>query len=97
MFGNDASILEAAVPILSVTDLGEALDYYEHVLGFRVEWRWGEPIGSPPKSRSGGRPRLRANIRFAPWEDFMKMRSLAARMTAGITRSTGLGGGAARQ
>jgi uncharacterized glyoxalase superfamily protein PhnB len=35
--------LEAAVPILSVSDLGEALDYYERVLRFKVEWKWGEP------------------------------------------------------
>jgi uncharacterized glyoxalase superfamily protein PhnB len=35
--------LETAVPILSVTDLAEALEYYERVLGFRVGWKWGEP------------------------------------------------------
>jgi uncharacterized glyoxalase superfamily protein PhnB len=35
--------LEAAVPILTVTDLGAALDYYERVLGFRIGWKWGVP------------------------------------------------------
>jgi len=35
--------LEAAVPILPVSDLSEALDYYQRVLGFDVEWKWGEP------------------------------------------------------
>jgi uncharacterized glyoxalase superfamily protein PhnB len=37
------AVLEAAVPILSVTDLSEALDYYEWVLGFQIGWKWGEP------------------------------------------------------
>ncbi len=36
-------MLQAAVPILSVDDLSEALEYYERVLGFHVEWIWGEP------------------------------------------------------
>jgi uncharacterized glyoxalase superfamily protein PhnB len=43
MSENNATVLEAAVPILSVSDLSEAVDYYERVLGFRVGWRWGEP------------------------------------------------------
>jgi len=38
-----AMVLEAAVPILSVSDLSEAIDYYEQILGFQVGWRWGEP------------------------------------------------------
>jgi uncharacterized glyoxalase superfamily protein PhnB len=42
---SDASrpLLETAVPILSVIDLANALDYYERVLGFTVGWKWGEP------------------------------------------------------
>jgi uncharacterized glyoxalase superfamily protein PhnB len=36
-------VFEAAVPILSVADLRQALDYYERVLGFRVGWKSGEP------------------------------------------------------
>ena len=43
MSGDKTAVLEAAVPILSVTDLPEALDYYELVLGFQVGWKWGEP------------------------------------------------------
>src|SRR5262245_47776766 len=35
--------LEAAVPILPVSNLTDALDYYERILGFKVDWRWGEP------------------------------------------------------
>jgi hypothetical protein len=36
-------VLAAAVPILSVTDMAEALDYYDRVLGFQVGWVWGKP------------------------------------------------------
>jgi uncharacterized glyoxalase superfamily protein PhnB len=43
MTHDDSVVLQAAVPILSVRDLSEALAYYERVLGFRVGWRWGEP------------------------------------------------------
>ena len=35
--------LKTAVPVLSVEDLGEALEYYTTVLGFQVGWTWGEP------------------------------------------------------
>jgi uncharacterized glyoxalase superfamily protein PhnB len=38
-----APTLEAAVPILSVSDLGKALDYYEGMLKFTVDWLWGDP------------------------------------------------------
>ena len=38
------AVLEAAVPILSVADVSEALDYYGRVLGFQVGWTWGEPV-----------------------------------------------------
>ena len=37
------AVLQAAVPILSVDNLSEALEYYESVLGVHVEWKWGEP------------------------------------------------------
>ena len=53
-----APVLEAAVPILSVSDLSEALEYYQHVLGFRVEWRWGEP----PRLASVCRDRVEVNL-----------------------------------
>ena len=43
MSNDKTAVLEAAIPILSVTDLSEALDYYKQVLGFQVGWRWGEP------------------------------------------------------
>ena len=43
MSDNKVAVLEAAVPIVSVTDLPEAIDYYERVLGFQVGWKWGEP------------------------------------------------------
>ena len=36
-------VFEAAVPILSVTRIEDALEYYEQVLGFRIEWKWGDP------------------------------------------------------
>ena len=54
MSEDKAAVLEAAVPILSVTNLAEALNYYETVLGFQVGWRWGEPtrLASTPKSRT---------------------------------------------
>jgi uncharacterized glyoxalase superfamily protein PhnB len=45
MSEDKTAVLEAAVPILSVTDLSEALDYYKRVLGFRLGWRSGEPPG----------------------------------------------------
>jgi uncharacterized glyoxalase superfamily protein PhnB len=47
-----------AVPILSVSDLGEALDYYERVLGFEVEWKWGDP----PRLASVCRDRVEVNL-----------------------------------
>lgn len=36
-------VFKAAVPVLAVEDLGEALEYYKHVLGFQVGWTWGDP------------------------------------------------------
>ena len=52
------AMLEAAVPILSVTDLSQALEYYERVLGFQVAWRWGEP----PRLISICRDRVEVNL-----------------------------------
>jgi uncharacterized glyoxalase superfamily protein PhnB len=43
MAEDKAAVLEAAVPILQITDLSEALDYYERVLGFQPGWKWGDP------------------------------------------------------
>jgi len=50
--------LEAAVPILSVGNLAEALDYYQRVLGFNVGWKWGEP----PYLASVCRERVEVNL-----------------------------------
>ena len=36
-------VLEAAVPILPVSDLSASLTYYETVLGFSLGWKWGDP------------------------------------------------------
>jgi dihydrofolate reductase/uncharacterized glyoxalase superfamily protein PhnB len=47
------AVLEAVVPILSVTNLREALDYYERVLEFRIGWRWGEPPHLASARRDG--------------------------------------------
>jgi uncharacterized glyoxalase superfamily protein PhnB len=58
MSADKAAVLEAAVPILSVTDLAEAIDYYERVLGFQVAWRWGEP----PRLASVCRDRVELNL-----------------------------------
>ena len=58
MSEDNKAFLEAAVPILSVTDLPEALDYYERVLGFQVGWKWGEP----PRLASVCRDRVELNL-----------------------------------
>ncbi len=58
MSGDRVPVLETAVPILSVTDLSEALDYYERVLGFQVGWKWGEP----PHLASVCRDRVEVNL-----------------------------------
>ena len=52
------AVLEAAVPVLSVADLPEAIDYYERVLGFRAGWKWGEP----PQLASVCRDRVEVNL-----------------------------------
>jgi len=52
------AVLEAAVPILSVTNLSESLDYYGRVLGFQVGWRSGDP----PHLASVCRNRVELNL-----------------------------------
>ena len=58
MSEHKAPVLGTAVPILSVSDLSEALDYYVRVLGFQVAWRWGEP----PRLASVCRDRVEVNL-----------------------------------
>jgi len=62
MSEDKVAVLEAAVPILSVTDLSEALDYYQRVLGFQVGWKWGEP----PRLASVCRDRVEVNLSQSP-------------------------------
>jgi catechol 2,3-dioxygenase-like lactoylglutathione lyase family enzyme len=52
MSADKPAVLEAAVPILSVADFSDALEYYERVLGFRVE------MGEPPRLASVCRNRV---------------------------------------
>ena len=54
--------LETAIPILPVTDLSEALDYYQRVLGFEIAWTWGEP----PQLASVCRDRIEFNLAHRP-------------------------------
>src|SRR5262245_27831137 len=50
--------LRAAVPVLSVNDLGRALDEYQRVLGFQKNWVWGDP----PELASVCRDRVELNL-----------------------------------
>jgi len=50
--------LWAAVPVLSVDDLGRALEYYQRVFGFRKNWIWGDP----PELASVCRDRVELNL-----------------------------------
>ena len=45
--GTDANV-ECIIPILNVRNFAASIDYYVNVLGFRVEWDWGDPpdVGS---------------------------------------------------
>ena len=54
--------LEAAVPILAVKDLTEAIQYYERVLKFALEWKWGEP----PSVASVRRDRVEVSLSLSP-------------------------------
>ena len=40
--------VECIIPILNVRNFSASIDYYVNVLGFRVEWDWGDPpdVGS---------------------------------------------------
>jgi uncharacterized glyoxalase superfamily protein PhnB len=38
-----AVTFEAVAPIISVSNLAQALDYYQRILGFSVAWKSGEP------------------------------------------------------
>jgi predicted enzyme related to lactoylglutathione lyase len=58
MPGDKKAVLDAAVPILSVADLAEALDYYERVLGFQIGWKWGVS----PRLASVCRDRVELNL-----------------------------------
>jgi len=58
----NAVVLKAAVPILSVNDLSEALGYYLNVLGFQVRWSWGEP----PRLACVCRDRVEVNLSQSP-------------------------------
>jgi len=57
----DNAVLESVAPILEVRDLAEALEWYQTVLGFRVEWTWGEP----PNRASLSRDRTEINVASA--------------------------------
>ena len=43
----DAKV-ECIIPILNVKNFAASVDYYVNVLGFRLEWEWGDPpdVGS---------------------------------------------------
>jgi uncharacterized glyoxalase superfamily protein PhnB len=58
---NTTPVLEAAIPILSVRDMSEALDYYERVLGFQPGWR----VGNPTNLASVFRDRVELNLSTA--------------------------------
>jgi catechol 2,3-dioxygenase-like lactoylglutathione lyase family enzyme len=51
-------VLEAAVPILPVSDLAASISYYETVLGFSLGWKWGDP----PRLASVCRDRVELNL-----------------------------------
>jgi uncharacterized glyoxalase superfamily protein PhnB len=51
-------VLEAVTPILSVTDLSVALDFYKRVLEFETEWEWGDP----PRLAGLCRDRIAVNL-----------------------------------
>ena len=43
-----AAKVECIIPILNVRNFAASIDYYVNVLGFRLEWDWGDPpdVGS---------------------------------------------------
>jgi catechol 2,3-dioxygenase-like lactoylglutathione lyase family enzyme len=40
---SDGATLKGATPIFHVRSLSEALDWYQKVLGFQIDWTWGDP------------------------------------------------------
>ncbi len=58
MNDRQSPLLKAAVPILPVNDLAASIEYYDKVLGFRLEWKWG----GPPCLASVCRDRVEFNL-----------------------------------
>ncbi len=56
---NESTKFEAAVPILTVANLVEAIQYYERVLGFQAGWIQG----NPPQLASVFRDKVELNLR----------------------------------
>lgn len=55
----DSTKFEAAVPILTVANVVEAIQYYERVLGFQTGWIHGDP----PQLASVFRDKVELNLR----------------------------------
>jgi predicted enzyme related to lactoylglutathione lyase len=56
---SDSTTFEAAVPILVMKDLQEAIRFYETVLGFQTGWTHGDP----PQLASVFRDKVELNLR----------------------------------
>ena len=50
--GTDAKV-ECIIPILNVRNFSASIDYYVNVLGFRMEWDWGDPPDVGSVARDG--------------------------------------------
>jgi uncharacterized glyoxalase superfamily protein PhnB len=70
---NDPAVLQSVTPIFQVRDFVEAIDWYQAVLGFRVEWTSGEPADLASLSRdrteinlalAAGRPPIISRVYF---------------------------------
>jgi uncharacterized glyoxalase superfamily protein PhnB len=48
---SDDAVLEAVAPILLVRDFPESIEWYQKVLGFRIEWTAGQPADRASLSR----------------------------------------------
>ena len=44
---------DCIIPVLNVKNIAESLKYYQHVLGFKKDWDWGEPVSFASVSRDG--------------------------------------------
>jgi catechol 2,3-dioxygenase-like lactoylglutathione lyase family enzyme len=66
----DGPSLSAAVPILYVRDLEQALQYYRSILGFEVGWTFG----NPPELASVCRDRVEFNLSKAGEHEFQLSR-----------------------